>query len=111
MGVKLRNAPLFCAKLNFIQFLLPFPFFLNTSINVTFVFIVLTCIRKKSHVYKNQGHEPIHQNYKVNDSTSRHNPKKKMKTNNQQKIGKRKPFATRTQGYEMMINDNKEDLR
>jgi hypothetical protein len=38
---------------------------------------------KKNHVYKNQGWEPIHQ--KVNDSMNRHNPKKKTKTNNQQK--------------------------
>ncbi len=30
-----------------------------------------------------------------------------MKTNNQQKIKKIKPYANMTQGYEMMINDNK----
>jgi hypothetical protein len=40
--------------------------------------------KKKNLVYKNQGWEPIHQKYKANESTSRHNPKKK-KTNNQQK--------------------------
>jgi hypothetical protein len=34
---------------------------------------------KKDHVYKNQGHESIHQKYKANESTSRHNPKKKQK--------------------------------
>ncbi len=83
MGVKFRNASFFCAKLNFIRFLFPFPFFLNTSINATYVFIVLTCTRKKIHVYKNHGQEPIHQNYKANDNTSRHNLKKKMKANNQ----------------------------
>jgi len=27
----------------------------------------------------NQGHEPINQKYKANDSTSRHNPKIKQK--------------------------------
>jgi hypothetical protein len=35
--------------------------------------------KKKSFVYKNQGWEPIHQRYKANESTSRHNPKKKQK--------------------------------
>jgi hypothetical protein len=33
-----------------------------------------------------------------------------VKTNNQQKIRKKKPYANKTQGYEMTINDNKEDL-
>jgi hypothetical protein len=33
-----------------------------------------------------------------------------MKANNEQKIRK-KPYANRTHGYEMMINDNNEDLR
>jgi hypothetical protein len=33
-----------------------------------------------------------------------------MKTNNQQKIMK-KPYANRTHGYEMIIKDNKEDLK
>ncbi len=37
-------------------------------------------------------------------------PKEKMKTNNQQKIMK-KPYANRTHGYEMIIKDNKEDLK
>jgi hypothetical protein len=36
---------------------------------------------------------------------------KKTKTNNQQKIRKKKPYANKTQGYEMTINDDKEDLR
>ncbi len=30
-------------------------------------------------VNKNQGWEPIHQKYKANENTSRHNPKKKQK--------------------------------
>jgi hypothetical protein len=34
---------------------------------------------KKNHVYKNQGRESIHQKYKVDESMSRHNPKKKGK--------------------------------
>jgi hypothetical protein len=34
-----------------------------------------------------------------------------MKANNQLKIRKRKTYANMTQGCEMMINDNKEDLR
>jgi len=33
-----------------------------------------------------------------------------MKTNNQQKITK-KPYVNRTHGYEMIIKDNKEDLK
>ncbi len=35
---------------------------------------------------------------------------KKKKVNNQQKIRK-KPYANRTHKYEMIINDNIEDLR
>jgi hypothetical protein len=42
--------------------------------------------KKKNHVYKNQGREPIHQKYKANESTSKHNPKKKQK----QTINKKK---------------------
>ncbi len=33
--------------------------------------------RKKNPVYKNQGWELTHQKYKANESTSRHNLKKK----------------------------------
>jgi hypothetical protein len=33
--------------------------------------------KKKTPTYKNQGWEPIHKKYKANESTSRHNPKKK----------------------------------
>ncbi len=33
-----------------------------------------------------------------------------MKVNNQRKIRK-KPYVNRTHGYEMMINNNNEDLR
>jgi hypothetical protein len=44
-------------------------------------------IRKKNPVYKNQGWEPIHQKYKANESTSRHNPKKqKTKASNKREI-------------------------
>jgi hypothetical protein len=68
---------------------------------------------KKDLVYKNQRQEPIDQKYKANESTSKHNPKrgKKTEANNQWKIRKKKPYANKTQGYKMMINDNKEDLR
>jgi len=41
------------------------------------------------------------------DTTQR----KETKANNQWKIRKRRPYANRTQGHKMMINDNKEDLR
>jgi hypothetical protein len=34
-----------------------------------------------------------------------------MKANNQRKIRKKKPYANMTQGYKMIINDNKEDLK
>jgi hypothetical protein len=34
-----------------------------------------------------------------------------MKANNQRKIRKKKPYANMTQGYKMIINDNKENLR
>jgi hypothetical protein len=43
---------------------------------------------KKNLVNKNQGQEPINQKYKANENTSRHNPKKKTKANNQQKSSK-----------------------
>ncbi len=33
----------------------------------------------ENHGNKNQGQEPIHQKYKANENTSRHNPKKKQK--------------------------------
>ncbi len=43
--------------------------------------------KKKTHVYKNQGQEPIHQRYKVNESTSKHNPQIKQKqTINKNKV-------------------------
>jgi hypothetical protein len=67
--------------------------------------------KKKNFVYKNQGQEPIHQKYKANESMNTQ-PTKKMKTNNQQKIRKRKkPYANKTQGYKMTINDNKKDQK
>jgi hypothetical protein len=34
---------------------------------------------EENPVNKNQGWEPIHQKYKANENTSRHNPKKKQK--------------------------------
>jgi hypothetical protein len=38
-------------------------------------------------VYKNQGREPIHQKYKANENTSKHNSKKKQKqTINKNKV-------------------------
>jgi hypothetical protein len=45
--------------------------------------------QKTNHVNQNQGWEPIHQKYKANENTNRHNPKKNQKntTNkNQAKI-------------------------
>jgi hypothetical protein len=40
-------------------------------------------IRKKNPVYINQGWETIHQKYEANESTSKHNKKKRKKANNQ----------------------------
>ncbi len=37
---------------------------------------------------KNQGWERIHQKYKANENTNRHNPKKKQKPTINQKSGK-----------------------
>jgi hypothetical protein len=37
--------------------------------------------------------------------------RKRTKANNKRKRRKRKLYANMTQGYEMMINDKKEDLR
>jgi hypothetical protein len=45
-------------------------------------------IRNKNHVNKNQGWEPIHEKYNTNKNKNTHNPKKKTKANNQQKLGK-----------------------
>jgi hypothetical protein len=42
------------------------------------------------------------------DTTQRR--KKKNKANNQQKNKENKSYANMTQGYKMMINNNKEDL-
>jgi hypothetical protein len=36
-------------------------------------------LKNKNHVYKNKREEPIHQKYKANENTSKHNPKKKQK--------------------------------
>jgi hypothetical protein len=48
--------------------------------------------KKKNHVYNNQGQEPIYQKYKAKKNMNRHNPKEKMKANNQQKIRKKNPM-------------------
>ncbi len=51
----------------------------------------------------------IHQMYQANESMSRHNPKKKQK----QTINKNKrknPYANRTHGNEMMINNNNKEV-
>jgi hypothetical protein len=39
----------------------------------------LKCLLRKNLVYKNQEQDPIHQKYKANESTSKHNPKRKQK--------------------------------
>jgi hypothetical protein len=41
--------------------------------------MLLSNLKKKNIVYKNQGWKPIHQKYKAKESTNRHNPKKKQK--------------------------------
>jgi hypothetical protein len=46
---------------------------------------------------------------KANESMSRHNPKKKTKANNQQKIRKTS-YANRTHGNEMTINNNNKEV-
>ncbi len=44
--------------------------------------------QKKNPSYKIQGQEPIHKKYKANESTSRHNPKKKQQQTMNKKYGK-----------------------
>ncbi len=44
--------------------------------------------KEKKSINQNQGWEPIHENYKATENTSKHNPKKKTKANNQQKSSK-----------------------
>jgi hypothetical protein len=41
--------------------------------------------RRKTLYIKNEEWESIHQSYKANDNTSKHNPKEKTKANNRQK--------------------------
>jgi hypothetical protein len=55
------------------------------------------------------GWEPIHQKYKANENTSRHNQREnKIK----QPIKSRwRPYAKKTHGNKMIINDNKGNLR
>jgi hypothetical protein len=35
--------------------------------------------KEKKSINQNQGWEPIHENYKATENTSKHNPKKKQK--------------------------------
>jgi hypothetical protein len=65
---------------------------------------------KKKTVDKNQGWEPIQQKYKANKKTSGHNPKRKQKQNNQQKSGE-DLMHEGTHGYEVTIDNNKENLK
>ncbi len=68
--------------------------------------------RKKNLVNKNQGWEPIFQKYKVNENTSRHNPKKKQKqTINKNKVKTLCKDLMQKGLVAMTINDNKEDLK
>jgi hypothetical protein len=63
------------------------------TLNFSFNYLAMNCKldvqteKEEKPCTKNQGWEPIHQKYKVNENTSRHNPKKKTKANNQQKLG------------------------
>ncbi len=51
----------------------------------------------------------IHQKYKTNENTSRHNQKKKQnQTINKNQV---KTLYKSTNGYEMTINNNKEELK
>ncbi len=67
--------------------------------------------KKKTFIYKNQGRKPIHQKYKAYERTNRHNPKKQKQKQTISKKIRKKPYANRTHGYEMMTNNNKKDLR
>jgi hypothetical protein len=49
-------------------------------------------LKKKSPITKNQGWKPIHQKYKANENTSKHNPKKKQTNDQQSQI---KPYVKR----------------
>jgi hypothetical protein len=42
--------------------------------------------KRKNHVYKNQGREPIYQKYKANENTSKHNSQIKQKQTINKKI-------------------------
>jgi hypothetical protein len=65
-----------------------------------------TLNKNKNHIYKIKDENPsiksIRQMKVWVDRTQRKN-----KANNQQEIRKRKPYANKTQGYKMLINDNK----
>jgi hypothetical protein len=67
--------------------------------------------KKKKPVNKNQRCKPIHQKYKANESISRHNSKNKKKTNKQSIKIEYKPYAKKTHGYEMIINNKKKNLK
>ncbi len=41
--------------------------------------MLLSNLKKKNLIYKNQGREPIHKKYKAKDNINKHNPKKKQK--------------------------------
>ncbi len=45
----------------------------------TYATIVAQKNRKEKHVNQNEAWEPIHQKYKANENTTKHNPKKKQK--------------------------------
>ncbi len=47
--------------------------------NCVYFQVTKTKTLEGKHCIKNQGQKPIHQNYKTNESTNRHNPKKKWK--------------------------------
>ncbi len=68
---------------------------------------------KKKPVNKNQGCEPIQQKYKANKKTNRHNSEKKQKQtiNKNNQAQKTLCIEELTHGYEMTINNNKENLK
>jgi hypothetical protein len=61
--------------------------------------------KKKNPLNKNQGWEPMHQKYKANENTSRHNPKKKQKqTINKNQVKTKENVvvrATKVLGYNL----------
>jgi hypothetical protein len=51
-------------------------------------FNYVATLNRKNPVNQTQGWEPIHEKYKANLNTNRHNSKKKTKARNQQKSDK-----------------------